>query len=768
MKRTFLLLIGIAATFSLNAQLHNWSKSIDGLNNQNPEDVVTDASQNTYIAGRVYGLTDISGSAGISSGNDINASTSTPTGIIAKYDVSGATTWLTELTGISIRRIVERNQEIFFVGVYTGALSLATSQNGTVNFPAPPMGQDIIVGKLNATGTIHSVNVYGNFPGDPVALHITNNGANLLASFSLSGAMAGSIYGNGFPSSTFGINGFLVNMSTTSNFTSTWINFFTGSFYSECFVNGIGTAADPISGLETVFIGGTFAETVDLNAAAGTANISSVGWDGFLAKYDLASGNYLNNVIIGSNDWSNNNYIQTLKVNNETSTAKLFIGGQHNATCDFDPGAAVVNLTTIEYTEAFVGVYNLDLTYNTVSGIRGTNQQNIIDLEVTETTGDTQITVLGESDGYIAFDNQGPLATDTLFQANATLNIKKPFVLFLEKSSTGIQGKNGFFIEGGNNTLRKAIGSQKSSTNETVITSLVLTLNGTTACDMNGSQNVNSYTNSSSPTTNSDFLIGNYNNTLCTNNETQNVSTCASSYLFDGNNLTTSGTYSAIYTNLNGCDSLVTLNLTFLVGTSASQTIEGCGSVTSGTGIVYTTSGTFVEVIPNVAGCDSTITITATVHPFPSASATVEADNSITASAGDSYQWFNCTSNSVIANEISNTFSPIANGSYAVVVTSIDGCADTSSCVSVSTIGLKELHTNDVRISPNPTTGKLSVYSGKLQIETIRVYTINGVLLTSMDINALNATFELAQPVGTYLLEISTAEGRATKRVILN
>lgn len=99
--------------------------------------------------------------------------------------------------------------------------------------------------------------------------------------------------------------------------------------------------------------------------------------------------------------------------------------------------------------------------------------------------------------------------------------------------------------------------------------------------------------------------------------ETSTVSACAN-YDFDGSTLTQSGTYTAIYTTVAGCDSIVTLELTILNPTTSSLIETACDSYTLN-GQTYTTSGVYTQTFTNAAGCDSTLTLNLTInHPASS------------------------------------------------------------------------------------------------------------------------------------------------------
>ncbi len=86
-------------------------------------------------------------------------------------------------------------------------------------------------------------------------------------------------------------------------------------------------------------------------------------------------------------------------------------------------------------------------------------------------------------------------------------------------------------------------------------------------------------------------------------------------YSFNGQQLTTTGTYNTTYTRPGLCDSVVYLRL--IVSEERRATITGCETVTHN-GIAYTTSTTIVDTIRSSSGCDSLYNITSiVVRPKP-------------------------------------------------------------------------------------------------------------------------------------------------------
>ena len=91
-------------------------------------------------------------------------------------------------------------------------------------------------------------------------------------------------------------------------------------------------------------------------------------------------------------------------------------------------------------------------------------------------------------------------------------------------------------------------------------------------------------------------------------------------------------------------------------------------------------------------GCDSVVTLDLTITPGPDVSMTINgATLTVTDSTG-TYQWIDCDNNNVaIGGATSQTFIPPSTGNYAVIVTSSGGCVDTSLCYLADYTSIDEL-----------------------------------------------------------------------------
>ena len=109
--------------------------------------------------------------------------------------------------------------------------------------------------------------------------------------------------------------------------------------------------------------------------------------------------------------------------------------------------------------------------------------------------------------------------------------------------------------------------------------------------------------------------MGAYPYDPCLNNSTSsliNVAAC-DDYTWDGVVYTQSGSYTNVYTNVNGCDSVHVLSLTINQSSSGSSNVTACDDYTWD-GVVYSQSGSYTNVYTNVNGCDSVHVLSLTIN----------------------------------------------------------------------------------------------------------------------------------------------------------
>ena len=243
---------------------------------------------------------------------------------------------------------------------------------------------------------------------------------------------------------------------------------------------------------------------------------------------------------------------------------------------------------------------------------------------------------------------------------------------------------------------------------------------------------------------------------FCTSETSQatNAICQGQTYSFGNQTLNTAGSYSEVFSNSDGCDSLVNLSLTILPTYSLNQSITLCDGESLQIGNSnYTQSGNYQTILTSQGGCDSTIYTQLTiVNPvltseqqticegdyfvYNGDTLTSEAgyeymyqaqngcdsthivqltiENALTpiiaqvdgllstSTVGDNFQWIDCNGNLPITGALSNEFTPINNGDYAVEVTS-NQCTWLSDCYTFSTVSLPQNNDDEVYfVYPNP------------------------------------------------------------------
>lgn len=206
------------------------------------------------------------------------------------------------------------------------------------------------------------------------------------------------------------------------------------------------------------------------------------------------------------------------------------------------------------------------------------------------------------------------------------------------------------------------------------------------------------------------------------------------------------------------------------------QCIETYSSINANTCDTYTSpslkkvwnaSGVYKDTLVNFIDCDSIITVNLIVDTVDIT--TNVNNNSITANASNAtFRWLDCANNyTVIPNQITNIFTAISSGIYAVEVTQ-NSCVDTSVCqpIVVTQIDNNQL-LNALFISPNPTKGVVNV-SLNTNYDRLWVSDISGRIVYKIDQeNGSMFSIDLTQyENGIYFLNLEIEGERIVRKVV--
>ncbi len=208
----------------------------------------------------------------------------------------------------------------------------------------------------------------------------------------------------------------------------------------------------------------------------------------------------------------------------------------------------------------------------------------------------------------------------------------------------------------------------------------------------------------------------------------------------------------------------------FPVDTLTQTICFGDSLVVNGTVYDITTIGA-VELFQNVDtnGCDSAVVINLTVEPEIDLTVTTALPNLIaTNQAGTTFQWLYCDSSyAPIPGQTVQGFFVPADGNYAVEVT-LNGCVDTSDCVSVIGLGVMEYMHHQLTAYPNPTHGEFAVLLQQPAAEAITtVRNIAGqVVATHQFNNTQQLQLSIDGAPGFYWVEVLADEQRMLVKIL--
>jgi|TARA_R110000737_G_scaffold104095_1_gene137270 hypothetical protein len=221
----------------------------------------------------------------------------------------------------------------------------------------------------------------------------------------------------------------------------------------------------------------------------------------------------------------------------------------------------------------------------------------------------------------------------------------------------------------------------------------------------------------------------------------------------------------------NGCDSLAKLHLTVLNPSTGTDTRTECAGFTWIDGnSYYTDTNSITHTIPNGAasGCDSIVTLNLTVYNVDVSLTVVDPTLTVNVT-GTAYQWLDCGAGyAPIAGAISQSFVPTTNGIYAAKITE-NGCTDTSACTSIVSVGIEEnSFFKNVTFSPNPSTGVVNFDFGDLKGLDINVFNTAGEKVFSEEnINSIAHTIELNEASGVYFIELISKDQNQRYKLVL-
>lgn len=523
-----------------------------------------------------------------------------------------------------------------------------------------------------------------------------------------------------------------------------------------------------------IYLSGSFGGEGDFDPGTDTMNLPG---GIFIARYD-SNGNYVWAKNIGNPEQKGNVYGMTV----EAASGTLYITGSFMGTGDFDPGPDSTMHTSMGDADIFVAKYNNmgDYLWSRSMGGADIDRGNGIAIDA-----DTNIYLAGSFSTTAVFDPRFNTVKRSA-QGNTDLFTLK-FVgceqvfSFSETACKKYVFHNNTYTAGGT-----YIDTLVSINHCDSIVVLDLTILDTvwhnitdTACDLY-SFNGQTYTTSgtytlalASPRGCDSILTLNLLIKKSTNSNISPAHYC-DSVTIDEHTYTASGIYVYPYLNKAGCDSNITYDLS--IGYSNSNTIEqtSCDRFAIND-TVFTSSGIYtLGIFKNSSGCDSTVTLNLNINPSPVA--TVVKNGAILyAGSADHYQWIKCDEHATVllSGATGQTYNATENGMYAVIISTDQGCSDTSDCVLVDDgTGIDQVDAaghSVVHAYPNPVHNRLHLKTSfSLHHAVLTLTSITGQKLMQWQaMNGKRNSIDLTTlPTGFYFLEVEDSKHMERVKII--
>jgi len=223
------------------------------------------------------------------------------------------------------------------------------------------------------------------------------------------------------------------------------------------------------------------------------------------------------------------------------------------------------------------------------------------------------------------------------------------------------------------------------------------------------------------------------------------------------------------FKTINGCDSIVSLNLTINYSKSFIDSIVACNSYTWVDGVTYTSSDTAArDTFRTINGCDSVVSLNLNINTIDK-SVYISRDTLISLSTNAKYQWLDCENlYNRIPSATNQFYIASNNGSYALEIT-VDSCVDTSICYPIANTNIiQNGFGNKLLVYPNPSVGDFYVDLGlKYKSISLSITDLNGNHIqhrTYKNIQLIE--FKLDEPSGIYLMVIKSDSKKAVLRLV--
>lgn len=678
-KSRLLLFANVIGLLGLNAQnleLDWVSHSGSAYNIEYAFEITRDLNGNIYTTGCFNNIIDFDPGPGV-----FNLESHGSRDVfIQKLDSLGNFVWAKNMGGLNHANgfsiAIDANENVYSTGIYSGDADFdpGTGVHNLMGYGV----MDMYVQKLDANGDFvwaHNFSSGVNY-GRTIIL---DDNANLY----LTGTYIGPTDfdpGSGIVNLTeYGSHDvFVQKLDTDGNLV--WVVGFGGSSSEE----GYGLDRDNQG---NIYVSGRFEGTADFDPGPGVFNIDAAGSaDVFTVKLD-SLGEFEWATSFGGSGYDNST---ALKID---GNGDVYTIGNFENTVDIDPGLGTFNLTSHGNFDGFIQKLDSEGNFIWATQTGGNDWDNIYDLEIDV---DNNLNIIGFYSSIVDFD-PGSNVENLTSNGNTDIFIQK-----LNASGEFIWAES----FGG---IGREIGMSIS---------------------IDDSRNI--------------YISGSFENTVDYDPSSNN---------FD---VTSQGYDDIFLCKYKSCG-------TYSIDT---QVVNGPFTWIDGETYLESTN-TPQMTLTNINGCDSIVTLNLTVNPL-NLGIIIDNGRLTSESFGVAYQWLDCDNgHAAIPGAIEQTYLPENNGNYAVELRTINE-VDTSECAFISNVGLFENNPfSDISIFNDPNNGYVKIEWGDLKDISLKVYDIFGrQIYHNTGINTSEFTLELSHQTGILFVEVNQGSHRKVFKVL--
>lgn len=198
-----------------------------------------------------------------------------------------------------------------------------------------------------------------------------------------------------------------------------------------------------------------------------------------------------------------------------------------------------------------------------------------------------------------------------------------------------------------------------------------------------------------------------------------------------------------------------------LSGTGGSN-FSWSGGIVDGVPFTAASTTTYTLIGEDAGSCPDTLQVMLTVTPLPDTGVSFAAPVLSALQSGAAWQWVECPAYTPVAGATNQSFTPAADGAYAVIVT-LNGCTDTSSCWFIQTVSGEGAWQTGWTVYPNPNQGR---FIAEVSQETLlSLSDLSGRELAAFALTRGRNEIQISLPAGMYLLR-DTRSGQ-TQRLLV-